>query len=497
MLSVLIFGPLVAGLAVFLLRDGRQAKTLALVLAGLMVVWMGVVLARFDVAAPGMQLTEFMPWLPNLGLNYQLGCDGLSVSLLALNAIITWIVVYSAPVGVVRPQLYYGLVLWVSGGLAGAFAAQNALLFALFYDLELIPIYFLIGIWGGARKEYAALKFLLYTAVSGILLLGGILALGWLSGQADFDYGHIRGTVAGLPVAVQWTLLLTLLLGFGIKTPLVPLHTWLPDAYVEASPPVAILLGGILAKLGTYGLVRFGVQLFPDLWLQLSPGLAVWGTAGVLFGALTAIAQKDIKRMVAYSSIGHMGYVMLGCATATPLALVGAIGQMVSHGLILAILFHLVGVIEAKVGTRELDVLNGLMNPLRGLPTVSSLLVLGGMASAGIPGMAGFVAEFLVFQGSYQVFPLLTLLCVFGTGLTAVYFVILLNRTCFGKLDNRTAYYPPVWAAEKIPALVLAGLILFLGIQPHWLVQWSEQTAQSLSLTTVAVAPPISESLPE
>ncbi|WAS05921.1 NADH-quinone oxidoreductase subunit M [Gloeomargaritales cyanobacterium VI4D9] len=497
MLSVLIFGPLVAGLVVFLLRDGRQAKTLALVLAGLMVVWMGVVLARFDVAVPGIQLTEFMPWLPNLGLNYHLGCDGLSVSLLALNAIITWIVVYSTPVGVVRPQLYYGLVLWVSGGLAGAFAAQNALLFALFYDLELIPIYFLIGIWGGARKEYAALKFLLYTAVSGILLLGGILALGWLSGQADFDYGHIRGTVAGLPLAVQWTLLLTLLLGFGIKTPLVPLHTWLPDAYVEASPPIAILLGGILAKLGTYGLVRFGVQLFPDLWLQLSPGLAVWGTAGVLFGALTAIAQKDIKRMVAYSSIGHMGYVMLGCATATPLSLVGAISQMVSHGLILAILFHLVGVVEAKVGTRELDVLNGLMNPLRGLPTVSSLLVLGGMASAGIPGMVGFVAEFLVFQGSYQVFPLLTLLCVLGTGLTAVYFVILLNRTCFGKLDNRTAYYPPVWAAEKIPALVLAGLILFLGIQPHWLVQWSEQTAQSLSLTTVAVAPQVSRLLPE
>jgi len=152
MLSVLIFGPILAGLAVFLLRDGRQAKTLALVLAGLMVVWMGVVLARFDVAASGMQLTEFMPWLPNLGLNYHLGCDGLTVSLLVLNAIITWIVVYSTPVGVVRPQLYYGLVLWVSGGLAGAFAAQNALLFALFYDLELIPIYFLIGIWGGGTQ---------------------------------------------------------------------------------------------------------------------------------------------------------------------------------------------------------------------------------------------------------------------------------------------------------------------------------------------------------
>jgi len=159
---------------------------------------------------------------------------------------------------------------------------------------------------------------------------------------------------------------------------------------VEASPPIAVLLGGILAKLGTYGLVRFGVQLFPELWVQVSPVLALWGTAGVLFGALAAIAQKDIKRMVAYSSIGHMGYVMLGCATATPLSLVGAIAQMVSHGLILAILFHLVGVIEAKVGTRELDVLNGLMNPLRGLPTVSSLLVLGGDGQCGDSGDDGF-----------------------------------------------------------------------------------------------------------
>lgn len=499
MLSVLIFGPLLAGLAVLFVREGKPAKTLATVFSGLMVAWVGLLLGRFDLTAPGVQFPEFAAWLPNLGLNYQLGCDGLTLSLLALNTVIAGIVVFSTPVTVPRPQLYYGLVLWVSAGLAGAFTAQNVLLFVLFYELELIPIYFLIGIWGGTRKEYAAIKFLLYTAVSGILILGGCLALGWLSGTPDFDYGHIRLGVAGLAPSVQLTLLLVLLLGFGIKTPLVPLHTWLPDAYVEASPPVAILLGGVLAKLGTYGLVRFGLQLFPAAWAQLSPGLALWGTVGVLFGALAAIAQKDIKRMVAYSSIGHMGYVMLGCAVGTPLALVGAIGQMVSHGLILAILFHLVGVIERKVGTRELDVLNGLMNPLRGLPAVSSLLVLGGMASAGIPGMAGFVAEFLVFQGSYQRFPLLTLLCVFGTGLTAVYFVILLNRTCFGKLDNRTAYYPQVAAAEKIPALLLAGLILFLGIQPRWLVQWSERTAQNLALpprVAMVLAPPTTASLP-
>ncbi|APB33839.1 NAD(P)H-quinone oxidoreductase subunit D4 [Gloeomargarita lithophora Alchichica-D10] len=489
MLSVLILGPMVAALGVLLGREPRQVKGLALVLSGLTLGWVGLVLSRFDLTQAGMQLPEFLPWLPNLGLNYRLGCDGLTVSLLALNALITWIVIYSTPVDMARPRLYYSLILLVSGGLAGAFTAQNVLLFVLFYELELVPVYFLIGIWGGQKREYAALKFLLYTAVSGLLILAGCLALGWLGGQPNFDYPAVQATVGQLGVGVQMTLLLVLLLGFGIKTPLVPLHTWLPDAYVEAAPPVAILLGGILAKLGTYGLVRFGLQLFPQAWAQLSPALAVWGTVGVLFGALAAIAQKDIKRMVAYSSIGHMGYVMLGCAVGTPLALVGAMAQMVSHGLILAILFHLVGVIERKVGTRELDVLNGLMNPLRGLPAVSSLLVFGGMASAGIPGMAGFVAEFLVFQGSYQIFPLLTLLCVLGTGLTAVYFVILLNRTCFGKLDNRTAYYPAVVWSDKMPALILAGLILFLGVQPDWLVRWNAMTAQSLAVMELAQMP--------
>jgi NAD(P)H-quinone oxidoreductase subunit 4 len=200
----------------------------------------------------------------------------------------------------------------------------------------------------------------------------------------------------------------------------------------------------------------------------------------VLYGSVTAIAQKDIKRMVAYSSIGHMGYVMLGGAAFTELSLVGAISQMVSHGLILALLFNLVGIVEDKVGTRQLDQLNGLMNPLRGLPVVSALLVLSGMASAGIPGLVGFITEFLVFQGSYSVFPLQTLLCVVGTGLTAVYFVILINRTCFGRLDSQRAYYDKVSLSERVPAFVLATLVVVLGLQPSWLVNWSTSTSKVL-----------------
>jgi NAD(P)H-quinone oxidoreductase subunit 4 len=245
------------------------------------------------------------------------------------------------------------------------------------------------------------------------------------------------------------------------------------------------MLGGVLAKLGTYGIFRFGLGLFPDAWSKLAPLMATWAAVSILYGALAAIAQKDIKRMVAYSSIGSMGYVLLGAAALTPLGLVGSISQMVAHGLILAILFHLVGVIEEKVGSRDLDVLNGLLNPIRGLPSITSLLVLGAMASAGIPGLAGFIAEFLVFQGSYAVFPVQTILAVIGTGLTAVYFVILLNRTCFGKLDNATAYYPKVLWADRLPSLILTALIIFLGVQPVWLVRWTEATSSAL----VAAAP--------
>jgi NAD(P)H-quinone oxidoreductase subunit 4 len=351
-------------------------------------------------------------------------------------------------------------------------------LFVVFYELVVIPLYLLIAIWGGSKREYAAMKFLIYTAVSGILVLAAFLGVTWVGHSTSFDYDAI--TTQGLPLTTQLILLTVVLVGFGIKIPLVPLHTWMPDAYVEASPMVAILLGGMVSKLGTYGLVRFGLQLFPETWAFVAPGLSVIGVVSVMYGALSAIAQKDIKRMVAYSSIGHMGYIVVAAAALTPLSLLGAVSQMVSHGLILAILFYLVGIIETKVGTRDLDVLNGLMNPMRGLPLVSALLILGGMASAGIPGLAGFIAEFLVFQGSYSVFPWQTLLCIFASGLTAVYFVILLNRTCFGKLDNKTAYYPVVRGVEKAPALVLAALIFFLGIQPTWLVRWTETTTTAI-----------------
>jgi NAD(P)H-quinone oxidoreductase subunit 4 len=492
MLSTLIWLPVVGAIVLGFL-PGNQAPSRfrwgAIAVSGFLLLWTIVLLTQFNLSTASIQMREFISWIPTLGINYSLGIDGLSLPLIALTNLLTLVVAFSSdslmpkdqPLS--RPRLFYALLLLINAGMAGALMAQNLLLFFLFYELELIPFYLLIVIWGGAKREYAAMKFLIYTATSGILILAAFLAIAWLTGSPNFEYSSIH--TSELPQQAQLILLTLVLIGFGIKIPLVPLHTWLPDAYVEASTPTAILLGGVLSKLGTYGLARFGVALFPETWSIITPGLSIIASVCVMYGALAAIAQKDIKRMVAYSSIGHMGYVLLGMAALTPLSMVGAVSQMVSHGLILALLFYLVGVIEVKVGTRDLNVLNGLLNAIRGLPMTSALLVLAGMASAGIPGMMGFVAEFLVFQGSFTTFPLPTLLGVVGSGLTAVYFVILLNRTCFGKLDNKTAYYPRVTFIEHFPALALTAIIFFLGIQPTWLVRWSESTTTAI----VAAAP--------
>ena len=458
--------------------SASQVRSIALAITGVILIWTIKLSFDFDLTNPNFQLQEYLAWIPQLGLSYSLGIDGLSFPLIGLSGVLTFIVIASSHKNLERPRLYYAMILLVNAAIAGAFLSQNLLLFVLFYELELIPIYLLISIWGSEKRAYAGMKFLIYTALSGILILAGFLGMAWLSDAGSFDYSAIQ--TQNFELTTQLILLTVLLLGFGIKIPLVPLHTWLPDAYVESSPPVTILLGGILAKLGAYGLIRFGLQLFPEAWHIVSPTLATIGVISVLYGALTAIAQQDIKRMVAYSSIGHMGYILVAAAAANELSLIGAIAQMVAHGLILAILFQLVGIVEEKVGTRDLNILNGLMNPVRGLPLTSALLIMAGMASAGIPGLVGFVAEFPVFQGTFSVFPIHSLLCIIASGLTAVYFVILLNRTCFGKLDNKLAYYPKVTFSEQAPALILAAFIFILGIQPTWLFRWMEPTAQAM-----------------
>ncbi|MGF1567205.1 MAG: NADH-quinone oxidoreductase subunit M [Nodosilinea sp.] len=489
MLSALILIPLVGALALGLWPQplaARTAKAISSLSLAVTLGWVVLLATRFDLTNPGFQFEELLPWVEPLGLSYRLGLDGLSLPLLAINSLLGLVAIYISDPHLHRPRLYYILLLVMNTAVAGAFLSANLLLFFLFYELELIPLYLLIAIWGGARRGYAATKFLIYTALSGILILGAFLGLVWLSGQPSFNYDS--GLGAALPLAQQIALLLTLLIGFGIKVPLFPFHTWLPDAHVEASTPVSVLLAGVLLKLGTYGLVRFGLGLFPDAWMALAPGLATWAVVSVLYGSLAAIAQPDMKKMVAYSSIGHMGYVLLAMAAATPVSIVATVFQMVSHGLISALLFLLVGSVYHATGTRDLTVLRGLLNPERGLPFVGSLMILGVMASAGIPGMVGFISEFLVFRGSFLIFPVQTLLCMVGTGLTAVYFLLLVNRAFFGRLaiaapsdtPELDVSLPRVPWRDRVPALALAALIVVFGLQPNWMARWSEHTTLAL-----------------
>lgn len=482
MLTLLMVLPLLGALAL-LITPSSNAKPVALVGSGASLLWTLWLFTQFDLASSQFQLMTSIPWLPVLGLNYELGIDGLGLLMVGLNTLLTWIAVYSTRPDVERPRLFYSLMLVTSSVISGTFLAQNFLLFFLFYEACLIPLYLLLNIWGGEKRNYAATKFLIYTAISGAFVLISGFGLLWLGGAADFSYSALAA--ADVPLKLQVLLLIPLAIGFGIKVPMVPLHTWLPDTYVAASTPVAIMLGGVLAKLGTYGLLRFGLSLLPDGWAVIAPWVAVWAAITIVYCAFLAIVQQDIKRMVAYSSVSHMGYILLGSAAGNSLSISGCIAQMVAHGLVLAVLFHLIGVIEAKVGSRDLDMLNGLMNPVRGLPFVSATLLLGAMSSAGIPGLVNFAAEFSIFQGSFRVFPVQTLVGIIGTGLTAVYFVILLNRTCFGRLDNSRAYFSKVSLNEKAPAFILAILIIVLGIQPNWLLRWSEPTA----VKAVAVSP--------
>ncbi|MDJ1184564.1 NADH-quinone oxidoreductase subunit M [Roseofilum casamattae] len=481
MLSVLIWGPVFGAAAIAFWPGEIKAETarqVAIALGVLLLGWTVGIAWQFNPMQPELQLTETLPWLEALGLTYNLGIDGLSFPLLLLNGLLTAIAIYSSDRKIQRPRLYYSLLFLLNSCVCGAFVAQDYLLFFLFYELELIPLYLLIAIWGGKRRGYAATKFLIYTAISGIALLASFLAIVWLGHAPDFSYApEIAQT---LPLGTQLPILIGILFAFGIKIPLVPFHTWLPDAHVEASTPISVLLAGVLLKLGTYGLLKFGFALLPQAWQLLAPSLAIWAAISALYGALSAIAQTDMKKMVAFSSVAHMGYILLAAAAANSLSILAAVLQMVSHGLISALLFLLVGVVYKKTGTRDLNVLKGLLNPERGLALIGSLMILGVMASAGIPGAVGFVSEFLVFWSSFEAFPIPTLICMVGTGLTAVYYLLLVNRTFFGRLSDIVQDLPPVQWSDRIPAIALTILIIAFGLFPKPLVDWSETTTTAL-----------------
>ncbi|MFM8911456.1 MAG: NuoM family protein, partial [Flammeovirgaceae bacterium] len=439
-LSFLIFMPLVAAGAVLLAPSLAFARVIAMAAAllgflGGLHVWYW-----FDGSSAALQFVESYEWIPSMGIKYIVGVDGLSLLLVVLTTFLMPLVLLSQwHIEDGRQKAFISLLLALQSGMIGALVAMDLVFFYVFWEAMLIPMYFIIGVWGGKRRIYAATKFVLYTVIGSLLMLAAAVLLYF----AHFRQTGVYSTSlldlyqVKLPFAMQTWMFAAFAVAFAIKVPMWPFHTWLPDAHVEASTPVSTLLAGVLLKLGTYGLLRFGLGLLPEAWQAIAPFLAIWAVVSVIYGCLTAITQKDMKKMVAYSSVGHMGYIILALSTATPLSLVGATFQMVSHGLISALLFILVGIVYKKTGTRNLDSLNGLLNPELGLPVTGSLMILAAMASAGTPGMMGFIAEFMIFRSSFAVFPVQTILCMLGTVLTAVYFLIMIDRVFFGRFSVR------------------------------------------------------------
>jgi NAD(P)H-quinone oxidoreductase subunit 4 len=422
-----------------------------------------------------------IPWLPQLGLSLDLGLDGLSLPLVLLSALLTTLAILSAPAEQTRPRLFFALMLATNLGVVGSLLAGNALLFLLAFELVLIPLTLLVAIWGGERRAGAAVRFLLYGAVSGLCLLAAVLAFAWFNPAGPgFGYEDLRA--AQIPPGAQRWILALLLLAFGLKLPVVPLHGWQPFTYSQAPTAVVMLLAGTVSKLGAYGLLRFGVGFLPDAWAAWSPWLAAAGAVTAVYGALNALAQSDIRRLMAFSSLGHMGLLVLALAAATPLSLQGAIAQMLAHGLISALLFACVGLIERKTGTTAIPELSGLMNPLRGLPFTMGMLLLALMAAAGIPGLAGFPAELMVFEGSWTTFPQATLVSLIASGVTAVYAIRLFNRVGFGRLDNERADWAHTLWSERLPALTLCLLVIGAGLWPTALTGWSERESDGLAL---------------
>ena len=502
MLLLVLLLPLGAGVAIPVLNP-QLARPVALAVAAAQVA-LGLVMALGAQDLSAYAITQ--SWLPQLGLALDLGLDGVSLPLVLLASALTAMAVMATPASQERPRFYFSLLLATNLGLVGAFLARNALLFVFAYELILIPTTLLVASFGGAKRAGAAVRFLTYGAASGLTLLAAVLAFVWL--QPGAGVGSITGSGQGAlsfayadlaqhalsPENQRWVMALVLL-AFGLKLPVVPLHGWQPATYSQAPTPVAMLLSGAVSKLGAYGLLRFGLELLPDTWAAWSPWIAAVGAISAIYGALNAIAQLDMRRLVAYSSLGHMGMLVLALAAATPLSLQGVVAQMLAHGLIIALLFCVVGMIEAKTGTSSIAELSGLLNPQRGLPFTLGLMFLGLMAAAGVPGLAGFVAELLVFEGSWTAFPLPTLVCLVASGLTAVYAVRLFNRVGFGRLNNARADWTSTTWSERLPAMVLAAAVLIAGVWPQALTGLSESTTAGLAIRTAlatATAPLIS-----
>lgn len=438
-LTAIVLLPLVASLLIPVLpdKDGKRVRWYAL---GIGIADFALMCYAFwkhyDASSASFQLIETYAWVPQLGLNWAVSVDGLSVPLVLLAGFVTTLSMFSAWQVDHRPRLFYFLMLVLYSAQVGVFVAKDLLLFFIMWEVELIPVYLLVCIWGGQRRRYAATKFLLYTAAASIFILVAALAMG-LYGGGNMTFDITALGMKEYPLGLQLLLYAGLLIAFGVKLAVFPMHTWLPDAHGEASSPVSMILAGVLLKMGGYGLIRLNLELLPDAHIYFAPVLAILGVVNIIYGALNSFAQTNMKRRLAYSSISHMGFVLLGIASFTDLGINGAMLQMISHGLIASVLFFLAGVTYDRTHTMVMKDMGGIG---QAMPKVFALFTIGAMASLALPGMSGFAGELAVFLGvttsdvySSTFCTVTVFLAAVGVILTPIYLLSMLRQVFYGK----------------------------------------------------------------
>ena len=475
LLTVTVFLPLAGAIVIaFVLTSDRNVRLFAGAVALAELVLSIVVFAQYNLSkdAGRYQLVDlFEDWIPvdAFPVQYLLGVDGLSAPLVLLTGLLSLVAVYASWGVKHRVREYFVWLLVLQTGVMGVFVSLDFIMFFLFWELELLPMYFLIAIWGSGRKEYSAMKFLIFTVLGSAFMLVGILALFFSTGTFDMTAlpGEIESAKLIMPVGVIFTLFF---IAFAVKLPIWPLHTWLPDAHTDAPTAASVMLAGVLIKMGGYGLIRVSAGMFPNVISDAAWVLAGAGLINVLYGAVVTLRQTDLKRLIAFSSISHMGFVLVGIASVvgvagavSPVGLTGASLQLFTHGTITGLLFLLVGLVNEKARTRYIPDLGGLATRM---PLLASALLLAGLASLGLPGTSGFVAEITVFLGAFPVWGWITAFTAFGVVLTAGYILWMIQRTLFGPQIERFKDVSDATLMEMVPVVALVVAVLVIGIYP-------------------------------
>lgn len=469
LLSIILFTPLVgAMLLLFVSKTKEDAiRWLANIFAtaGFLVsvpLWFW-----YDAQNPDWQFVERMPWIPTIGADYFLGIDGFSCLMILLTTLMGAIAVLSSWTAITeRVKEYYIFLLILQTGMIGAFVSLDFLLFFLFWEVMLVPMYFLIGIWGGGRRLYSAIKFFLYTLVGSVVMLLGILALYFYTFSATgvYTFDITRYQQLALPFDLQWWIFLAFFLGFAIKVPMFPFHTWLPDAHTDAPTAGSVILAAVLLKMGTYGFIRFSLPILPEATRYFVPMVIGLSIIGIVYGALVALAQKDWKRLVAYSSVSHMAMVMLGMFALTPVGITGSIVQQINHGISTGALFLIVGIVYERRHTREISEYGGLSKVM---PVYATIFLIMTMSSIGLPALNGFIGEILILQGVFVVNKMWAAVAGSGIVLGAAYMLWLYQRTMFGKIENpKNERLADLSMREFVTFAPLLVLAFWIGLYP-------------------------------